>query len=277
VKSKGLAAMDIVIEGASTDLHSGRYGGTVANPLHALSDILASLHRPDGKVAVDGFYDGVVELGPQRRREIADVAFDDVDYLADLRLSEAFGEPGFTTLERLWERPTLEINGVRGGGKYTVIPHVAVANLSCRLVPGQDPDAVIEAITAHVATRPAPGVRVEVRADQARVPAYTIPADHPAIAAAIAALEEVYPGQRVLLTCIPGTLPATALFERVLGVKTLFFSFSTADEKLHAPNEFLRIRRLREGMRAWEQLWRVLADGPHRLAGVADAGGGGHD
>ena len=98
--------------------------------------------------------------------------------------------------------------------------------------------------------------------------------DHPAIRAATAALEQVYPGQRVLLACIPGTLPATALFEQVLGVKTLFFSFSTADENLHAPNEYLRIRRLREGMRAWEQLWRLLADGPHRLAAT---GGGQHD
>ena len=148
---------------------------------------------------------------------------------------------------------------MQGGGKYTVIPHVAVANLSCRLVPGQDPDAVIEAIAAHVAARPAPGVRVEVRADDVRVPAYTIPAGHPAIRAATAALEAVYPDQPVLLTCIPGTLPATALFERLLGLKTLFFSFSTADEKLHAPNEYLRIRRLKEGMRAWEYLWRLLA------------------
>jgi acetylornithine deacetylase/succinyl-diaminopimelate desuccinylase-like protein len=263
VMSKGLAAMDIVVSGASGDLHSGRYGGTVANPLHALAGILASLHHPSGGVAVDGFYDGVADLSPQRRRELAGVSFDEARYLAGLGLSEPFGEPGFTTLERLWERPTLEINGVQGGGKYTVIPHVAVANLSCRLVPGQDPDAVIEAITAHVAAstaaRPATGVRVQVRADDARVPAYTIPAGHPAIQAATAALEAVYPGQRVLLTCIPGTLPATALFERLLGVKTLFFSFSTADEKLHAPNEYLRIRRLREGMRAWEHLWRLLA------------------
>jgi acetylornithine deacetylase/succinyl-diaminopimelate desuccinylase-like protein len=264
VKSKGLVAMDIVVEGANTDLHSGRYGGTVANPLHALADILASLHRPDGKVAVDGFYDGIPELTPQRRRELAGVSFDVTRYLAELGLTEPHGEPGFTTLERLWERPTLEINGVRGGGKYTVIPHVAVANVSCRLVPGQDPDAVIEAIAAHVAARPAPGVRVEVRVDDARVPAYTIAAEHPAIRAATAALEAVYPGQRVLLTCIPGTLPATALFEDVLGVKTLFFSFSTADEKLHAPNEYLRIRRLKEGMRAWEHLWRLLATRPTR-------------
>ena len=266
LKSKGLVSMDIVVTGASTDLHSGRYGGTVANPLHALAAILASLHRPDGSVAVAGFYDGIPALSPARRREIADVSFDVTQYLDGLGLGEAHGEPGFTTLERLWERPTLEVNGVRGGGKYTVIPHVAVAHVSCRLVPGQDPDAVIEAVAAHVGAQQVPGVRAEVRADDARVPAYTIPADHPAIRAATAALEHVYPGQQVLLACIGGTLPATALFERVLGAKTLFFSFSTSDENLHAPNEYLRIGRLREGMRAWEQLWRLLADGPHRLA-----------
>ena len=162
---------------------------------------------------------------------------------------------------------------MQGGGKYTVIPHTAVAHVSCRLVPGQDPDRVIEAIVAHVRAQPAPGVRVSVRVDEARVPAYTIPGRHPAIRAATAALEEVYPGQHVLEACIPGTLPATALFEEVLGVKTLFFSFSTADEKLHAPNEFLRIRRLREGMRATEALWRLLAHGPHRL----DTGGNNDD
>jgi acetylornithine deacetylase/succinyl-diaminopimelate desuccinylase-like protein len=263
--SKGLVSMDITVEGARGDLHSGRYGGTVANPLHALSEILASLHRPDGTVAVAGFYDGIPELSAQRRREIAHVPFDETGYLSELGLREAHGEPGFTTLERLWERPTLEINGVAGGGKYTVIPHAAVGHVSCRLVPGQDPGRVIEAIVAHVGAQAAPGVRVEVHADEARVPAYTIPAGHPAIRAATAALEAVYPGEPVLAACIAGTLPATALFERVLGVKTLFFSFSTADEKLHAPNEFMRIRRLREGMRAWEHLWRLLAAGPHRL------------
>jgi acetylornithine deacetylase/succinyl-diaminopimelate desuccinylase-like protein len=271
--SKGLVTMDIIVRGANTDLHSGRYGGTVANPLHALSQILASLHHGDGTVAVGGFYAGIPQLSAQRRRELADVPFSEVRFLADLGLGEAHGEAGFTTLERLWERPTLEVNGVRGGGKYTVIPHVAVAHVSCRLVPGQDPDAVIESIVAHVGAQAAPGVRVEVRADEARVPAYTIAADHPAIRAATAALEEVYPGEQVLAACIPGTLPATALFERVLGVKTLFFSFSTADEKLHAPNEFMRIRRLREGMRAWEHLWRLLASGPHRLAAADPPGG----
>ena len=266
LKSKGLVSLDIVVEGAATDLHSGRYGGTVANPLHVLSEILASLHAPHGGVAVAGFYDGIPELTPERRAEIAAVSFDETGYLTGLGLAQAHGEPGYTTLERLWERPTLEVNGVQGGGKYTVIPHVAVGHVSCRLVPGQDPQRVLDAIAAHVAAQPAPGARVEVRPDEAAVPAYTIPAGHPAIRAAAAALETVYPGEEVLLACIAGTLPATDLFERALGAKTLFFSFSTADEKLHAPNEFMRIRRLREGMRAWEQLWRLLAAGPHRLA-----------
>ncbi|MEP7023610.1 MAG: dipeptidase [Actinomycetota bacterium] len=271
--SKGLVSMDITVEGATGDLHSGRFGGTVANPLHVLSAIVASLHTADGIVAVEGFYDGIPELGEQRRREIAAIPFQEKEFLSALGLAEGHGEAGYTTLERLWERPTLEVNGMSGGGKYTVIPHTAVANVSCRLVPGQDPGAVIDAITAHVSALDLPGVRAEVHPDDARVRAYTIPASHPAIRAAAAALEAVYPGEEVLLACIPGTLPATDLFERVLGAKTLFFSFSTADEKLHAPNEFLRIRRLREGMRAWEQLWRLLADGPHRLTPAPAADG----
>jgi acetylornithine deacetylase/succinyl-diaminopimelate desuccinylase-like protein len=275
--SKGLVSMDIVVEGAGSDLHSGRYGGTVANPLHALSQILASLHDTGGRVAVPGFYDGIPALTAARRREISRVPFEDTGFLAGLGLAEGHGEPGYTTLERLWERPTLEINGVSGGGKYTVIPRRAVGHVSCRLVPGQSPDAVIGAIAGHVRRQHAPGVSVQVLPDDARVPAYTIPADHPAIQAAAAALAAVYPGQEVLLACIGGTLPATQLFERTLGCKTLFFSFSTADENLHAPNEFLRIHRLREGMRAWEALWRLLAAGPHQLAPNPLATGRDHD
>ncbi len=266
IASKGLVSLDIVVEGARDDLHSGRYGGVVANPVHALCEILASLHDRDGAVAVAGFYDGIPELSPQRRADIAQVPFDGTGFLRDLGLSQARGEPGYSVLERLWERPTLEVNGVAGGGKYTVIPHVAVGHVSCRLVPGQNPDAVIDAIAAHVQALDAAGVTALVRPDDARVPAYTIPATHPAIRAATAALRAVYPDQPALLTCMGGTLPATCLFERALGAKTLFFSFSVADERLHAPNEFFRIRRLSEGMRAWEELWRLLADGPYRLA-----------
>ncbi|MCW2938972.1 MAG: hypothetical protein JWN00_1957 [Actinomycetia bacterium] len=272
IASKGLVTLDVEVTGANGDLHSGRFGGTVANPVHALGEILASLHTADGRVAVDGFYDGIPELTEERRAAIAAVPFDDDGYRAGLGLDELFGEAGYSTLERLWERPTLEINGVRAGGKYTVIPHVATGHVSCRLVPGQRPERVLQAITDHLLAQKVSGVRVTVRPDEGGVPAYTIPADHPAIRAASAALADVYPGQEVLLAVIAGTLPATALFEEVLSAKTLFFSFSTADENLHAPNEFMRISRLREGMRAWETLWRLLADGPHRLAPVVRDG-----
>jgi acetylornithine deacetylase/succinyl-diaminopimelate desuccinylase-like protein len=271
VASKGLVAFTITVEGATGDLHSGRYGGTVANPVHALAAILASLHHPDGSVAVDGFYDGVTPPGPRRLAELDAVPFDDEVFAAQTGVTETYGEAGYTTLQRLWERPTLEVNGVTGGGRYTVIPHVAQAFVSCRLVGDQDPGRVLAAVRDHVARLGSRGVRVIVEQDGGAVPAYRIDPAHPAIAAAIQALHAVYPGEEVLRAVIAGTLPAATLFERVLGAKTLFFSFSTADEKLHAPNEFLRVRRLREGMRAWEHLWRLLAGGPHRLE--ARAGG----
>jgi acetylornithine deacetylase/succinyl-diaminopimelate desuccinylase-like protein len=265
VASKGRTALDVVVTGADDDLHSGRYGGTVANPLHALAQILSSLHTSDGAVAVAGFYDGIPPLSDARRAEIAQVEFSEKKYTEELGLAESFGEPGYSTLERLWERPTLEVNGISGGGKYSVIPHVATANISCRLVPGQEPEHVLDVIEAHLnASRPR-GVRVRVDRETHGVPAYTIAVSHPAVQAAAAALRHVYPGEGILFPTIGGTLPATTLFERSLGAKTLFFSFSTADEKLHAPNEFMRIRRLREGMRTWEQLLRLLAEGEHRL------------
>ena len=266
IASKGLLALDIEVTGANRDLHSGRFGGTVANPVHALVQILATMHDAEGRITVAGFDDGVGALSDAERAEIGAVEFDEEAYRADLGVHEVHGQPGLSTLERLWTRPTLEINGITGGGSYTVIPHRASAHLTCRLVPGQDPSAVAAAIQRHVAAQLVPGAQVRVSIEPGAVPAYTIPADHPAIRAATQALADVYPGQDVLLARIGGTLPATVLFEQALGAKTLFFSFSTADELLHAPNEFLRIARLREGMRAWERLLRLLADGEHRLA-----------
>lgn len=265
VASKGIVSLDIVVRGADRDLHSGRFGGTVANPVHALSSILASLHDKHGSVSVDGFYDGVEELTSERRAEIGKVSFDDALYRKSLGVGRLFGEDGFSTLERLWERPTLEITGVSGGGKYSVIPHSATGHVVCRLVGHQHPDRVASAIERHVYGVDRPGVSVEVNVDQARVPAYRIDRDHPGILAATSALNSIYPGEEVLLAVIAGTLPAATLFDDVLHAKTLFFSFSTADENLHAPNEFLRIRRIHEGMRAWEQLWELLAVGPNVL------------
>jgi acetylornithine deacetylase/succinyl-diaminopimelate desuccinylase-like protein len=274
VASKGLVSLDIAVTGAARDLHSGRYGGTVQNPVHALARLLGGLHTADGRVAVPGFYDGVAELTPAQRAEIAAVDFDDDAYAVELGVPGLHGEPGYSTLERLWMRPTLEINGITGGGPYTVIPHVASAHVTCRLVPGQRPAAVLDAIRAHLAGAATPGVRVEVIAEKGGAAAYTIDPGHPAIAAARAALGTVYPDQEVILARIGGTLPATVLFEEVLDAKTLFFSFSIADEMLHAPNEYIRIHRLGEGMRAWSELWRLLgSQAPGAMSASAWAGG----
>jgi acetylornithine deacetylase/succinyl-diaminopimelate desuccinylase-like protein len=268
VASKGLVAFTITVEGARDDLHSGRYGGTVANPVHVLATILASLHNADGSVAVPGFYDGVTPLTGQRRAQLDAVPFDEGLFAAQLGVPETYGEQGYSTLQRLWDRPTLEVNGVTGGGRYTVIPHIARAFVSCRLVGDQDPQRVLAAVRRHVERLETRGVRVTVEQDGGAVPAYRIDPAHPAIAAATEALRAVYPDQEVLPAVIAGTLPATTLFEQVIGAKTLFFSFSTADEKLHAPNEFLRLRRIHEGMRAWDALLISMADGPHRLEPV---------
>ena len=163
----------------------------------------------------------------------------------------------------------------RGGGRYTVIPHVARGFVSCRLVGDQDPERVLAAVRDHVARPGHARCARSVAQDGGAVPAYRIDRctrdrrGHPA-------LRTVYPGEEVLHAVIAGTLPATTLFERVLGAKTLFFSFSTADEKLHAPNEFLRLHRIHEGMRAWDALLVSMADGPHRLGGNRARASGGH-
>src|SRR3954447_3177903 len=251
VPARGLVALDLVVTGPSADLHSGRHGGAVHNPNHALAAIVADLHDADGSIAVDGFYDDVVAV------ELPPIAFDEESYRAETGVSELHGEPGFTTLERLWTRPTLEVNELRGGGAYTVIPHEARAHITCRLVHDQSPERVVAAIERRVVAPPGVTVRVELR--PGAVPAYAIDQQHPAVRAAQQALRTVYPEQEPVLVRIGGTLPAAVLFERILGVKTLLFSFSTADENLHAPNEFFRLARLEEGVAAWSELWRLLS------------------
>jgi acetylornithine deacetylase/succinyl-diaminopimelate desuccinylase-like protein len=250
IAAKGLLALDIEVSGPASDLHSGRHGGGVQNPNHALAEILASLHS-GGRVAVDGFYDGVRDV------DVGEIPFSEADYQASVGVPELFGEPGYSTLERLWTRPTLEVNGLHGGGDFTVIPRRASAHITCRLVPGQDPGAVLAAIERHV-TAP-PGVTVRVVAQPGAVPAYDLAPDHPAVTAAVGALRHAYPGSEPLLVRIGGTLPAAVMFERELGLKTLLFSFSTADEQLHAPDEFFRLERIDAGIAAWSELWRRLS------------------
>src|SRR5262245_112373 len=213
VAAKGVLALEIVVTGPAADLHSGRHGGAVENPLHALGRIVSGLHAPGGGVAVPGFYDGVAPLSTADREALARIPFDESTYRAEVGVPALHGEPGYTTLERLWSRPTLDVNSIEGGGRFTVIPRTARAYVTCRLVPDQDPDAVVEAISRHVLASSPPGVEVAVEGLPGGVPAYAIPADHPAVAAASRALRTVYPGSEPLLVRMGGSLPAAALFE----------------------------------------------------------------
>ena len=152
------------------------------------------------------------------------------------------------------------MNELRGGAAFTVIPREAHAHITCRLVPRQDPTRVLAAIAEQVAAVSPPGVAATVDEQAGAVPAYTISADHPAVVAALSALRTVYSDREPHLVRIGGTLPAAVMFERALGLKTLLFSFSIADENLHRPDEFFRLERLEEGVAAWTELWRLLGE-----------------
>ncbi len=225
IASRGVAGLEFSVRGASRSLHSGRYGGSIANALHAMAELVASLHSPDGRVAVEGFYDDVAALPENERREIRELPFDDARYLAEVGAPALFGEPGYSTLERQWIRPTLEVNGMWGGylgeGSQTVTPNEAHAKISCRLVPDQDPDKVRALVARHLETRVPAGVTLSVGGERHAARSET--------------------------------------FKRLLGIGTVFFSFSTADEGFHSPNEFFRVHRLHEGLEAWARYWETYA------------------
>jgi acetylornithine deacetylase/succinyl-diaminopimelate desuccinylase-like protein len=261
--SRGLCGLELTVTAASKDLHSGRHGGGVANPIHAIAQLIASLHSPDGRVAVAGFYDEVRELSGAEREEIASLPFDEAAYLAQIGAPSTFGEPGYTTLERQWARPTLEVNGIWGGyqgvGQKTVIPREAHAKITCRLVQDQQPGDVLARVARHLETHVPPGARLSLSLADHGSAAARVPPDHFALAAVDRALQATY-GVRPLMVRMGGTVPIAELFKRRLGLDTVFFSFSTADEDFHAPNEFFRIHRLHEGLAAWARCWDILAE-----------------
>ena len=193
VATRGIAELEFTLTGAAKDLHSGRHGGGVANPLHAMAQLVASLHHADGRIAVAGFYDTVRELSAEERAAIAALPFDEAAYLAQIGAPAGFGEPGYTLLERQWTRPTLEINGMWGGyegpGQKTVIPGEAHAKITCRLVPDQDPREVVALITRHLEANVPPGTRLSVTPGDHGTRAGHIATDHFALKAADAALQ----------------------------------------------------------------------------------------
>jgi acetylornithine deacetylase/succinyl-diaminopimelate desuccinylase-like protein len=201
-------------------------------------------------------------VSPAERAAIASLPWDDNAYRTEVGVTALWGESGFSTLERQWVRPTLEVNGLGGGyageGSKTVIPSDAFAKLTCRLVPDQEPDRILELVDAHLHRLVPPGVRLHTRRLPGSARAYRIRHDHPGLQIARDVLRDLY-GRDPVEVLIGGTLPVTEAFARILGIDTVFFSFSTADEDFHAPNEFFRLDRLRVGIRAWVRYWQRAA------------------
>lgn len=251
---RGICGMEFDVVGASRDLHSGLFGGAVANPLHSLAELVASLHAPDGRVAVEGFYDDVVTPSSEERTQIATVPFDEAAYKKELGLDELFGEAGYSTLERVWVRPTLDVNGLWGGFQgenlKTVLAREAHAKISCRLVPNQDPASILAMIEAHLAKHAPPGVQVIMRRVEGMVGAYLVPADHPGNQVARAVLMEMY-GKEPYYIRMGGSVPICEVFLRDLGAHAISFGFGLDDERVHAPDEFYRLASFEKGQVAY--------------------------
>lgn len=261
LSARGMAALAFTLRGPAKDLHSGRHGGAIANPLHAAAELVASLHD-GGRVAVEGFYDDVLPPAPALEEAARRLPFDEAAYLAEIGAPAAFGEPGQGTLARQWYRPTLEVNGLYGGyqgpGSKTVLPSEAHVKLTCRLVPGQRPDDIAAKVRRHLERHCPSGVSLSIEDEEPGAEAYVLDPDAPPVGAAVRALEEAF-GRPVDVVGMGGSVPITATFREALGVDTLFYAFGTADEDIHAPNEFYRPERFRLGLRAWALLWRQLA------------------
>lgn len=263
VASRGLVALDVTVTGAAKDLHSGRHGGSAPNPIRALVAMLASLHSVDGRVTVDGFMDGVDPPDPAILTAIDAAGFDAAAYFGQIGAPLADPAPaGAELLRRQWLEPTLEFNGISGGysgpGTKTVIPSSASAKITCRLVAGQKPDAVVAAIERHLKAVAPSGLTVEVERHGPGSEAFSIEPDLPALKVAEDLLGEMS-GEKPLRVAMGATVPIGVVFKKQLGVGTVFFSFSTSDEDYHAPNEFFRLSSFRTGQIAWARLFERLA------------------
>jgi acetylornithine deacetylase/succinyl-diaminopimelate desuccinylase-like protein len=255
--TRGLAAIFIDIQGPDHDLHSGTYGGTIVNPIHALARIIDSMHDAEGRIAVEGFYDDVRPLSAEERAQMALVPYDEARYLRETGSVSIFGEPGFTTYERAWARPTLEVNGLYGGfqgeGSKTVLPSTAHAKITCRLVADQDPSRIAELLERHVHKVKPGGVKVVTDTGNHGAFPYLIPSDHSGLQAAGSVLKDLY-GREPYRIRMGGTIPANAMFLQLLRAYTIVFAFGLEDEHQHSPNEFFRLSSFERGQKGYGML-----------------------
>jgi len=258
---RGMAYLELHVKGARSDLHSGQFGGTVANPGNALGKILASFHDEEGRVAVEGFYDDVAEWEEETRRRIRDLPFDEESYREDLEVEALAGEAGYSSLERLWIRPTCDVNGIlcgyTGEGAKTVLPNKAMAKVSFRLVPNQGPEKVAELVRAHVEKVAPAGVTVEVKELHGGRP-WKADVEGKLVDAASEALEEAF-GTRPVLQGEGGSIPIVVDFEEQLDASALLVGFALPGCNLHAPNEWFPLENFDKGIRALVILYEKLA------------------
>ena len=265
VASRGMVAMEVSVQGASKDLHSGRHGGSAPNAIRALTRMIASLHNDDGNVVVDGFTAKALSPDPAIVTAIDEVDFDAAKYFDDIGAPRPDPLPsGTDLLTRQWLRPTLEFNGISGGyagaGTKTVIPSEALVKITCRLIAGQKPDEIVADVTRHLETVLPSGYQLSIKRHGPGNEAFSLDPSLPALVVAEEVLGEIL-GAAPLRVAMGATIPIGAVFARHLGVGTIFFSFSTADEDYHAPNEFFRLSSFRNGLIAWARLLDRLGAG----------------
>jgi acetylornithine deacetylase/succinyl-diaminopimelate desuccinylase-like protein len=259
---RGVIDAQLDVYGPERDLHSGSFGGAVPNPLHVLSDLLAALHDHDGRVALPGFYDKVVALTAAERELFAKLPFDEKAWLSTAGNSgAAVGEAGFSTIERIWARPTAEINGMWGGhtgpGGKTIIPREAHAKLSFRLVAHQHPADVPAQLKEFIAERTPPGIEVLVTCDGPGVRPSFSPIDSPEVAAGRRAMERAFGGE-ILFTREGGSGPEADLAD-ILGAPLVFIAVGLDEDQIHAPNERVDLELLLKGAEVAAYLWDELA------------------
>jgi acetylornithine deacetylase/succinyl-diaminopimelate desuccinylase-like protein len=256
---RGMAYLQIDVRGPQGDLHSGSYGGAVVNPAMALARILATMHDDDGRIAIAGFHDAVREWPAAVRAQMRELPFSDDTLRAETGVPALGGEVGYTTLERLWTRPTCEVNGLLSGytgeGAKTVLPATAMAKVSCRLVPDQDPQEIARLVDAHVQRVKPAGVTATVRNLHGGRP-WRADLGGPLYDAARTALDAAF-GRAPVVTGEGGSIPVVGDFERILGAPVLLVGFGLPGENAHAPDEWISVENFTRGMRAIAMLWVV--------------------
>jgi acetylornithine deacetylase/succinyl-diaminopimelate desuccinylase-like protein len=259
---RGIACCEVKIIGPVRDLHSGIFGGAIANPATAISRLVASLHDADGKVAIEGFYDDVRPLEAWEREMWSKVpGLSDQDYLKVTGSPASFGEPGYNSAERVFARPTAEVNGIGGGyqgeGSKTVIPSESFVKFSFRLVPDQDPQKILQQVKTHLEKHCPPGVRIEIEIGHDGKP-YACDPHSNFGKAAQRALKRTFPGEPMLIR-EGGSIPIVQAFREILGVDTLLLGLALSDAQIHSPNENFPIENFEAGIRLNQALLEELA------------------